>query len=92
MAKKCKGKGKRLTEEHSQQKGKGKRSLTEKHAQENVAPAKLKLVNTVGTPAYRAKLNRKSKKNTTVDSYDLTEIEVKNLLSVLLLLLLVKRS
>ena len=48
MAKKCKGKGKRLTEEHSQQKGKGKRSLTEKHAQENVAPAKkLKLVNTV---------------------------------------------
>ena len=74
--KKCKGKGKRLTEEHSQKKCKGKRSLTEKHTQENVAPAKkLKLINTVGTPAYRAKLKRKSKKNTTVDSYDLTEIE-----------------
>ena len=44
--KKCKGKGKRLTEEHSQKTGKGKRSLTEKHTQENMTPAKkLKLIN-----------------------------------------------
>ena len=41
-----------------------------------MAPAKkLKQVNVVGTPTFRAKLKCKLKKSTTIDSYDLTEIE-----------------
>ena len=55
-------------------KRKGRKRLIE-NSKENLPPAKkLKPINTVGTPAYRAKLKRKQKKCTIVDSYDLTEL------------------
>ena len=45
-------------------------------SKENVLPVKkLKPINTVGTPAYRAKLKRTQRKCTIVDSYDLTELQ-----------------
>ena len=67
--------------------GKGKRKLTElEHSQESVAPAKkLKQINIVGTSVFRAKLKHKPKKSTTIDPYNLTEIESENLLTILLL-------
>ena len=55
-------------------KRKGRKRLIE-NSKENVPPVKkLKPINTVGTPAYRAKLKRKQKKCTIVDLYDLTEL------------------
>ena len=60
----------------SKSKGKRKKRLIE-NAKENIPSAKMaKPMNTLGTPAYRAKLRRNQKKCTIVDSYDLTGLEI----------------